>query len=94
MATTAVRTKRVAMRERGRNPPAALPGRREEGGVGRPKRYLTGPALVISQERLRERPVLTTRTTGRDPEMELFKDTHTDWDSFLHSMSGFDLKNC
>ena len=67
-----MRRKRTAMTVRGRNPPAIWPGRREEGGVGRPKRYLTGPALVISQDRVRERPVLNTRTTGKDPEMEIF----------------------
>ena len=66
--------KRRAMTESGRKPPARWPGRMEEGGVGRPKRYLTGPDLVISQERARERTVLDTNTTGRDPAREVLTD--------------------
>ena len=40
--------------------------------MGRPNRYLTGPDLVISQERQRVRIVLSTSNTGRVPAMELF----------------------
>ena len=42
--------------------------------MGRPNIYLTGPDLVISQERARERTVLDTNTTGRDPAREVLTD--------------------
>ena len=52
----------------GRKPPIALPGKTEESLVGRPKKYLIGPALVIPQDTSKVPIVERIKTTGKDPE--------------------------
>ena len=45
-----------------------LPGRTESGAVGRPKKYLIGPAFVMIQETARVAIVASIRIIGKDPE--------------------------
>ena len=52
----------------GTNPSIFFPGSIESAGVDRPKKYLSGPALVISQEITRVPIVEKMRTIGSDPE--------------------------
>ena len=52
----------------GKNPPIAFPGNSEDSAVGRPNRYLMGPALVIPQDTSRVPTVDRISTTGKDPE--------------------------
>ena len=52
----------------GRKPPIAFPGKSEDSVVGRPNKYLMGPALVIPQDTTRVPIVDRIRTTGKDPE--------------------------
>ena len=51
----------------GANPFMNVPGNTEL-LVGRPKKYLIGPALVIPQDTSRVPMVERIRTTGKDPE--------------------------
>ena len=51
----------------GKNPFIFFPGIKESGEVERPKKYLIGPALVISQETSRVPNVAKIRTIGSDP---------------------------
>ena len=62
----------------GRKPPIGFPGKTEESGVGRPKKYLMGPALVIPQDTSRVPMVERIRTTGKDPEPKFNYSTLTD----------------
>ena len=52
----------------GRKPPIAFPGKSEDSVVGRPNKYLMGPALVIPQDTSRVPIVDRISTTGKDPE--------------------------
>ena len=52
----------------GRRPPKRDPGSEEEGGVDRPKKYLTGPDLVIPRDTISVATVVRNNTTGKDPE--------------------------
>ena len=51
----------------GKNPSSFFPGSMESSGVDRPKKYLNGPALVISQEISRVPIVDKMRIIGSDP---------------------------
>ena len=46
-ATRLAMTNKTAMTDIGVSPPRSEPGSSEEEGVGRPKKYLTGPDFVI-----------------------------------------------
>ena len=48
-------------------PPIALPGNMESFLVGRPKKYLSGPDLVISHDTIKVAIVDNIRTIGSDP---------------------------
>ena len=56
----------------GKNPPIAFPGNTEDSAVGRPNRYLMGPALVIPQDTSRVPIVERISTTGKDPETKIY----------------------
>ena len=56
----------------GKNPPIAFPGNSEDSAVGRPNRYLMGPALVIPQDTSRVPIVDRISTTGKDPETKIY----------------------
>ena len=63
----AITNKTVIMR-RGRNPPNCFPGSPECCPVGRPKKYLRGPALLMIQETASVARVVSSRTRGNVPE--------------------------
>ena len=48
-------------------PPSLLPGRKDPGEEGRPKKYLRGPDLVMSQDTARVPIVESVRIIGKDP---------------------------
>ena len=62
--------KRPAMTERGRSPLKTRPGSRDEDPVERPKKYLTGPDFVMSQETVRVIAVVSTSKHGNNPAAE------------------------
>ena len=58
---------------RGTIPLSLLPGRKESGEVGRPKKYLSGPDLVMSQDTASVPIVDRIRTIGKDPKHQGIK---------------------
>ena len=63
-ATVTNNTNKTAV---GSIPPRAFPGSMESFLVGRPKKYLRGPDLVISQDTIKVAIVDRSNTIGRDP---------------------------
>ena len=57
----------------GIKPPSFLPGRAELGDVGRPKKYLRGPALVMIHDTARVPIVARIRMIGKDPKIKVLK---------------------
>ena len=68
MASRVAKTNKADMMRRGRKPANCFPGSLESCFVGSPKKYLRGPALVMTQETASDPRVASRRTRGNVPE--------------------------